>query len=138
LAAQLPGGTGPRLQLLEKPPHALEIVDVFVYATPEQAAAGATRPNRFRSGVKQLTLDIRVKELTRLGTVIRFEVETTNGSVEMAEGLFTFSKLEREGVASMELDLVPKRGVFADGPYQLKLFMNDILVAVLNWSVGAS
>jgi hypothetical protein len=136
LALQLPGAAGPRLQLVEKPPHQLEIVDVFVYAMPEQAAAGATRPNRFPSGVRQLTLDIRVKELTRLGTVIRFEVRTTGGSVDMDEGFFTFSKLEREKVASMELDLIPRRGVFGDGPYQLTLFMNDILVAVLNWSIG--
>ena len=53
-----------------------------------------------------------------------------------ADGLFSFARLEREGVSSMDLDLVPKSGVFADGPYRLDLFMNDIHVAVLNWSIG--
>lgn len=132
----LPGANGPRLELVAKPPHDLEIVDVFVHALPGQAVAGAARPSRFPSGLSRLTLDIRVKELRRLGTVIRFEVTTTDGAVDMADGFFSFARLEREGVSSMELDLFPKRGTFADGPYQLKLFMNDILVAVLNWSVG--
>ena len=132
----LPGANGARLELTSTPPHDLEIVDAFVHALPEQAAAGAPRPNRFPSGLPRLTLDIRVKQLKRLGTVIRFEVMTTRGAVEMADGFFSFARLEKEGVSSMELDLVPKRGVFDDGPYQLRLFMNDILVAVLNWSVG--
>jgi hypothetical protein len=132
----LPGAAGPRLQLLLKPPQELEIVDVFVYAHADQAAANAVRPNRFPAGTTKLTLDIRVKELRRMGTVIRFEVETTGGRVEMADGMFSFARLDREGVSSMDLDLVPKSGVFADGPYRLNLFMNDIHVAVLNWSVG--
>ena len=132
----LPGAAGPRLQLLLKPPQGLEIVDVFVYAHADQAAANAARPNRFPAGTGKLTLDIRVKELKRMGTVIRFEVETTGGRVEIADGFFSFARLEREGVSSMDLDLVPKSGVFADGPYRLNLFMNDIHVAVLNWGVG--
>ena len=131
-----PGANGPRLQLLAKPPQELEIVDVFVYARPEEAAASAVRPNRFPSGIRKLTLDIRVKELRRMGTVIRFDVSTGSGRVEIADGLFSFARLEREGVSSMDLDLVPKSGVFADGPYRLDLFMNDIPVAVLNWSIG--
>jgi hypothetical protein len=137
LSAQaLPGAAGPRVQFLEKPPHALEIVDVFVYASPEQAAYKAPRPNRFPSGLTQLTLDIRVKALTRLGTVIRFDIQTTGGGVEMDDGLFSFARLEQEGVSSMELDLLPRRGVYADGPYRLTLYMNEIPVAVLNWTVG--
>jgi hypothetical protein len=137
LAAQsLPGANGPRLQLLARPPQQLEIVDIFVYARPEEAARGAQRPNRFPAGTSKLTLDIRVKELRRLGTVIRFEIESADGRVEMSDGFFSFARLEQEAVSSMELDLAPKRGVFADGPYQLKLFMNDALVAVLNWTVG--
>jgi hypothetical protein len=138
VAQLLPGADGARLQLLARPPQELEIADIFVYATPGQAAASAPRPNRFPSGTTKLTLDIRVKELRRMGTIIRFEVETTSGPVEMADGIFSFARLEREGVSSMDFDLVPKSGVFADGPYRLNLFMNDIHVAVLNWSVGGT
>jgi hypothetical protein len=94
------------------------------------------RPSRFPSGTPQLTLDIRVKDLRRLGTVIRFEVETTAGRVEFNDGMFSFARLEQEGVSSMQLDLAPRSGAFADGPHQLKLYMNDLLVAILNWSVG--
>jgi hypothetical protein len=132
----LPGADGPRLQLLAKPPQLLEIVDVFVHARPEEAARGAARPNRFPSGTAQLTLDIRVKELRRLGTVIRFEVENVEGVVGIKDGFFSFARLEQEGVSSMQLDLAPASGRFPDGPYQLKLYMNDLLVAILNWSVG--
>jgi hypothetical protein len=135
-AQPLPGANGPRLQLLATPPQGLEIVDIFVYARPEEAAANALRPNRFPSGTKKLTLDIRVKELRRMGTVIRFEVSTSSGRVDIADGLFSFARLDRESVSSMDLDLMPKSGVFADGPYRLNLFMNDIHVAVLNWSIG--
>jgi hypothetical protein len=134
--AALPGANGPRLQRLATPPPLLEIVDIFVYAKPEQAARGAVRPNRFPSGTPQLTLDIRVKDLKRLGTVIRFEVENASGRVEISDSLLSFARLERERVSSMQLDLVPKSRSYADGPYQLKLYRNDVLVAVLNWSVG--
>ena len=134
--AALPGANGPRLQLLAKPPQLLEIVDIFVYAKPEEAARGAVRPNRFPSGTPQLTLDIRVKELKRLGTVIRFEVENASGRVEIRDGFFSVARLEQESVSSMQLDLVPNSSPYADGPYQLKLYMNDVLVAVLNWTVG--
>jgi hypothetical protein len=134
--AALPGANGPRLQLLAKPPQLLEIVDIFVYAKPEEAARGAVRPNHFPSGTPRLTLDIRVKELKRLGTVIRFEMENASGRVEIRDGFFSFARLEQERVSSMQLDLVPNSRPYADGPYQLKLYMNDLLVAVLNWSVG--
>ena len=134
--AALPGANGPRLQLLAQPPQLLEIVDIFVYAKPDEAARGAVRPNRFPSGTPQLTLDIRVKELKRLGTVIRFEVENGSGRVEIRDGFFSVARLEQESVSSMQLDLVPNSSPYADGPYQLKLYMNDVLVAVLNWTVG--
>lgn len=118
------------------PPRELRILDIFVYADPQQAAPNVPRPNRFRSGLTQLTLDIRVKELRRLGTTIRFEVLDARGTVDMDDGLFSFAQLPREAVASMQLDLRPKSGVFPDGPYQLKLFMDERPIAILNWSVG--
>jgi hypothetical protein len=133
----LPGAAGRRLELVGTPPRDLQIVDVFVYSDPAQAAPDTPRPNRFPSGLTSLTLDIRVKELRRLGTTIRFEVLSRSGAVEMSDGLFSFSERPREGVASMEFDLRPKIGQFADGPYQLKLFMDDRLIAILNWSVGS-
>jgi hypothetical protein len=136
VAQSLPGAAGPRLELVAAPPQELQIVDVFVYARAAEAAANVPRPNRFPSGTKRLTLDIRVKELRRMGTVIRFEVDTASGRVDIADGLFSFARLEKEGVSSMDLDLAPKQGVFADGPYQLRLYMNETLVAVLNWSIG--
>jgi hypothetical protein len=139
LAAQtLPGAAGPRVQILGTPPRELRIVDIFVYADPQQAAANLPRPNRFASGLTQLTLDIRVKELRRLGTTIRFEVLETRGPVAMDDGLFSFAQLPKEGQASMQLDLRPKSGRYNDGPYQLKLFMDERLIAILNWSVGPS
>lgn len=132
----LPGADGPRVEYVGQPPHEFEIVDVFVYAEPQQAASNVPRPNRFASGITRLTLDMRVKELPRLGTTIRYEVLTNDGVLAMSEGLFSFARLPREGVASLDFDLRPKSGLFKDGPYQLKLFMNDILVAILNWTVG--
>ena len=134
----LPGADGPRMEHLEKPLHEFEIVDVFVYAQPEQAGSDVPRLNRFPSGVTRLTLDLRVKELPRLGTTIRYEVLTTEGVVEMVDGLFSFARLARENVATLDFDLRPKGGRFNDGPYQLKLFMNEIPVPVLNWSVGGT
>jgi hypothetical protein len=135
-ALPLPGAGGPRLERVGTPPRELEIVDAFVYATPEQAGAGVPRPTRFASGVGRLTLDIRVKELRRLGTTIRFEILSSQGAVEMAEGLFSVATLAAENVDSMQLDLAPRRPPFPDGPYQLRLTMDDVLVLVLNWSVG--
>ena len=52
----LPGANGPRIEYVNTPPQLLEIVDVFVYARPEQAAYNVPRPNRFESGVEKLTI----------------------------------------------------------------------------------
>jgi hypothetical protein len=135
-APTLPGANGPRVEHVGVAPRELEIVDAFVYETPEQAAAGAVRPTRFASGVTKLTLDIRVRELRRLGTTIKFEILSSQGAIEMSEGLFSVAKLAGENVDSMQLDLIPRHPPFANGPYQLKLSMDDVLVVVLNWSVG--
>ena len=54
----------------------------------------------------------------------------------MEDGLFSFARLRGEGMASLDFDLRPKSGPFKDGPYQLRLFMNGVLVVVLNWTVG--
>ena len=124
------------MEFVGAPPHEFELVDVFVYAQPEQAGSGIPRPNRFPSGLTRLTLDVRVKDLPRLGTTFRYDVLTREGVLEMSEGLFSFTRLTREAVASLDFDLRPKAGPFKNGPYQLKLFMNNILVAVLNCSVG--
>jgi hypothetical protein len=132
----LPGAAGARVEYVGKPPHDNEIVDAFVYETPEQAAQGATRPRRFPSGTPKLNLDLRLKDMPRTGVTVHFEVLTANGLLEMAEGLVSIVRLTTLGVASMEFDLQPKSGSFPDGPYQLKLFMNGAPVAILNWSVG--
>lgn len=133
---RLPGAGGPRVEYVGRPPHDFEIVDVFVYALPEQAGSHVARPTRFASGTARLTLDMRVKDLPRLGTSIRYEVLTNEGVLGMTDGLFSFARLQGEAVASLDFDLRPKSGPFKDGPYQLRLFMNEILVAVLNWTVG--
>jgi hypothetical protein len=132
----LPGVDGPRVEFIGTPPNEFEIRDAFVYALPDQAASRLDRPNRFPSGTAKLTLDLRVKDLPRLGTMIRYEVLDNEGAVEMEDGYFSFARLQGEGVASLDFDLRPRLGPFTDGPYQLKLFMNGILVVVLNWTIG--
>jgi hypothetical protein len=134
---RLPGADGPRVEFVGTPPHEFEIRDAFVYALPDQAASHLERPNRFASGTAKLTLDLRVKDLPRLGTTIRYEVLDNEGAVELEDGYFSFARLRGEGVASLDFDLRPRRGSFKDGPHQLKLFMNGILVVVLNWTIGA-
>lgn len=124
------------VEYIGRPPHDFEIVEVFVYALPEQAGRHVARPNRFASGTARLTLDMRVKDLPRLGTSIRYEVLTNEGPLGMTDGLFSFARLQGEAVASLDFDLRPTSGPFKDGPYRLRLFMNEILVAVLNWTVG--
>ena len=132
----LPGADGPRVEYIGRPPHDFEIVEVFVYALPEQAGRHVARPNRFASGTAKLTLDMHVKDLPRLGTSIRYEVLTNEGVLDMTDGLFSFARLQGEAVASLDFELQPTTGVFKDGPYRLRLFMEEILVAVLNWTVG--
>ena len=133
---RLPGADGPRVEYVGRPPHDFEIVELFVYALPEQAGSHVARPNRFESGTARLTLDMRVKDLPQLGTSIRYEVLTNEGVLGMTDGLFSFARLQGQAVASLDFDLRPKGGPFKDGPYRLRLFMEEILVAVLNWTVG--
>jgi hypothetical protein len=135
--AQLPGDQGPRFEIIGTPPHGNEVVDLFVYERPDQAAQGAVRPRRFPARTRRLKFDLRLKEMPRTGVRVHFEVLSQGGPLATADGLVTMARLATLGVASLEFDLIPKSGVFADGPYQLRLFMNDAPVAVLNWSVGA-
>ena len=124
---RLPGADGPRVEYAEGHRTHFEIVEVFVYALPEQAGSHIARPNRFASGTARLTLDMRVKELPRLGTSIRYEILTNEGVLDMTDGLFSFARLQGEAVASLDFDLRPQSGPFKDGPYRLRLFMQDIL-----------
>ena len=134
--ARLPGADGPRLEIGDTPPREVELVDAFVYATPEQAAVGTEHPRRFPSGTTRLMLDVRTKALPLFGATFRFELVNTEGSVEIVDALATFAKLSTLGGASALFDLTPRAGVFANGPYQLRLFIDDVRIATLNWSVG--
>jgi hypothetical protein len=133
----LPGDAGPQLAVVGQPPHDNEVVAAFVYETTEQAAIGAVRPRRFPSGVARLKLDLRLKAMPRMGVRVRYELLTPNGPLPMSDdGLVTMGWLTTQGVASMDFELFPREGPFPDGPYQTRVFMNDVEVAVLNWSVG--
>lgn len=132
----LPGDAGPRVEIVGQPPNGNEVVDIFVYEMAEQAAVGATRPQRFPRGVGKLNLDLRLKNMPYTGVRVHFDVLTTGGALEMADGFVSIVRLATQGVASMEFDLRPKNGPFPDGPYQLRLSMNEQPLAVLNWSVG--
>lgn len=135
--APLPGASGPQSEIVGQPPNDNEIVEVFVYETPEQAAVGAVRPQRFRSGIDRLELDVRLRELPRTGVRVRYEVLTADGPLPMDDrGLVTIAFMSTIGVASMDFELFPQAPAFPDGPYRLTVFMNDVPVAVLNWSVG--
>ena len=134
--ARLPGANGPRLEIGDPPPREVELVDVFVYATPEQAGVGIERPRRFPPGTTRLMLDVRTKALPLFGATFRFELLSSQGSVEVVDALATFAKLSTLGGASALFDLTPSAGVFANGPYQLRLFIDDVRIATLNWSVG--
>lgn len=132
----LPGADGPQLELGDVPPREVELVDVFVYATPDQAAPGVEHPRRFPSGTTRLLLDVRTKALPLFGATFRFEILDRQGSVEIVDALATFAKLSTLGGASALFELQPRAGVYTDGPYQLRLFIDDVRVATLNWSVG--
>lgn len=133
----LPGASGPQFERLGPPPHDNAIVEAFLYQTPEQAAVGAVRPRRFPSGSTQLNLDLRLKAMPRMGVRVRYEILTRAGPLEMRDRALVFMDwLSDQQVASMDFELIPAGGVFPDGPYQLRVFMNDEAVAVLNWSVG--
>lgn len=138
-AVSLPGDKGPRVEYVGKPPNGNEVVEVFVYEKPEHAAVGAVRPQRFPQGVQRLKFDLRLKDMPRTGLKVHYQLLTTNGPLAMEDkGLVTIVWMRTLGVASMDFELFPKGGQFPDGPYQLKLFMNDAQVAILNWSVGGT
>jgi hypothetical protein len=107
-----------------------------VYATPEQAAEDVERPQRFPSGTTRLVLDVRTRALPLFGATFRFEILNTQGSVEVVDALATFAKLSTLGGASALFELKAGAGVYSDGPYQLRLFIDDVKIATLNWSVG--
>jgi hypothetical protein len=135
-SAALPGAAGPRLVRVAPPPHDNELLDAFVYARPEEAAREAARPVRFPNGTSSLRFDLRLKDMPRTGVRIRYEVWTNAGMLGMADGLVSITRLTTEDAASVDFDLRPASGSFATGPHQLRLFMDERLVAVVNWSIG--
>lgn len=136
-AGALLGADGPQMERVGRPPHDNEVIEAFVYQTPEQAAVGVVRPQKFPSGVERLELDLRLRDMPRTGVQVRYELVNPSGALPMGEGFVTIAFMSTIGVASMDFELVPEAGRFPDGPYRLAIFMNDEEVAVLNWSVGA-
>ncbi|MBI4520727.1 MAG: hypothetical protein HY701_07800 [Gemmatimonadetes bacterium] len=135
----LPGAAGPQAEYVGQPPHDNQVVEAFVYEVPEQSAVGAVRPRRFPAGVAKLKLDLRLKAMPRTGVRVRYELLTPSGPLAMSdEGLVTINWMRTLEVASMDFELFPREGPFPDGPYRLRLFMNDVEVAILNWSVGGT
>jgi hypothetical protein len=118
------------------PPHDNELLDAFVYHRPEEAAQDAVRPTRFPTGTSSLRFDLRLRDLPRTGVRIRYEIWTTAGALAMADALVSITRLTTIDAASVDFDLRPADGPFPDGPYQLRLFMEESLVAMLNWSIG--
>jgi hypothetical protein len=134
--AGLPGAGGPQIEVVGTLPDKHELVEAFVYATPDQAAHGVVRPRRFPAGTARLKLDVRLKRLPRAGMRLRYDLVTTTGPVALDDGFVSFVQLTTIEAASLDFELIPKNPPFPPGPYRLTFWMEDNPVLALNFSVG--
>jgi hypothetical protein len=128
----LPGAAGERVDYPSRPPL---LWAVFLTDSDKLPKDGPTAPwsQVFPSGTKKLTLGVVFYNEPALAEV-SVRVWTNSGELRLAEAEPDFLKINETYIRY--LDIAPREGPFADGPYQAEVSINGSKVAVLNWSVG--
>jgi hypothetical protein len=130
----LPGAKGPLYEYVGKGGPKVTGADVGVDskdANPDKPPKTRTLP----SGTKELSIAVKFESRPQAES-ISIEVYNKNGKVEMAAGIATQAENLRTGEYTLSMDLRPKAGKFADGPYQAKVKPGDKVVAIINWGIG--
>jgi len=96
-----------------------------------------TIPAIFSSGTTQLSIVIVICSPLENGTDINVEIMGNDGPIEVDDlaGFMTFSY--PDGCITVTRDFKPVSGKYADGPYQALLSINEVVVALLNWTIGS-
>jgi len=111
------------------------VLSRYVHAKIEQLDSGQPLPNIFPSGTTQLYIVVRGGFPP--GTRIEWDIYTDAGPVALETGERGLEMYEATGEMIKVLPISPLNGVFTDGTYQAKIKINDVEIALLNWTVGA-
>lgn len=132
----LPGAKGAQFERIGKESAVVGIKEAYVQVSGASPADKAPRPQRFPSGTKALDLELFLTGEPPEGTAIDYDVWTSGGKIELADGYMGYMAVPAKQVFHVSYPLAPKVGAFADGAYQLKVLVNHKAVAALNWSIG--
>lgn len=133
----LPGARGPQFEKVGEPPAGAEFAQVYMTAERFKPAPNPL-PQTFPSGTKSLNVVVVLKRSPPDGTGVRREIHGKDGPIPL-KGFVLITSVNRvTGAFEMPLGCEPKSGPFPDGDYQTRVFLNDKLVGVLNWSVGGA
>ncbi|MFN2530676.1 MAG: hypothetical protein ABR555_05215 [Pyrinomonadaceae bacterium] len=130
------GANGQRLELGQKPPAGIELVEARIYESEEQLRSDAPLHPRFSTGIAKLRLAIDLKSEGPPKADITFEVLSDSGRIKIKDGYAVYSAVPADHKYSASYPLEPEAGPYPNGAYQLRLLMDGKVVALLNWSVG--
>lgn len=134
------GASGPPMVTVSTSVGDIKIEDFYIIEESDLdtiLSGKKTIPAIFSSGTTRLSVVVVICTPLENGTDINVKIIGNDGPLEL-DDLVTFISLSNpEGCLIVTRDLKPVSGKYADGPYQAQLSINDIVVALLNWTVGS-
>lgn len=132
---ELPGAQAPRLETLASPPNGIVVSELVVAEILKELDSSRPLPQTFPSGLGKLQLRLVLTYRGVPPASIRFSIETRSGPLQVAGYR---SVIRKTGELTLKQDLEAPSGLFADGPYRLRLMIDEQPVAQLNWTMGGA
>lgn len=128
----LPGASGAPVEFVITPE--VEVLHAFMASDYDQIEAPETASTVLPSGLSMIYCAITLKHGVN---EVSFEIFNDSGPMEIGEGYWMTISDHNTGQVTYSRDIpAPDGGVFADGAYQTKVYLDGELVALLNWSIG--
>lgn len=135
----LRGAADTPMVFIETPPVNIKITDFYIIEEADLdiiRESKKTIPAIFSSGTKQLTIVVVICPPLENGVDVTVDIIGNNGLVKVDEVVSVLTLTQPDRCITVVRDFKPLSGKYEDGPYQARLSINNIVVALLNWTVG--
>ena len=129
----LPGAEGSRIDYLGDRDAGIGLSDIYLVEKFELGAKAASPPRVFPTGTKMIDLVFEFRGEPGGNFNYKFDALSGAGPLKMLQGPTAFL---RSTPPVLLVPIIPESRLFADGPYQMTVTINDKPIAVLNWSVS--
>lgn len=113
----------------------VEIIGAYMLTDLGQLDSPETITNRFPSGITKLNFAIKLGSLPSELSIEVYANDTLS-DISSTFWMTTTSASGESTEATVSTSLKSPTGVFVDGAYQTKIYLDSELVLILNWFVG--